>query len=201
MKRARILIVEDELIARENLDHVLKKDGYDTVAVASGLLAFKELEKQEFDLVMTDLRMQQVDGLQVLERTKELYPDTEVIMITGFATVSTAVEAMQKGAYHYLPKPYKIDEMRILVAKALEKHALRQEVTELKRQVQSQKTVPFLVGKSPKIELLKKTIEQVAPSDATVLILGETGTGKELVAKAIHHLSPRSDHRLRPSTT
>ncbi len=116
-------------------------------------------------------------------------------MITGFATVSTAVEAMQKGAYHYLPKPYKIDEVRILVSKALEKRSLRQEVTELKRQVQSQRAVPFLVGKSPKIELLKQTIEQIAPSDATVLILGETGTGKELVAKAIHHLSPRADNR------
>ncbi|MDO9070983.1 MAG: response regulator, partial [Deltaproteobacteria bacterium] len=195
MRRGKILIVEDELIARENLDHVLKKEGYDTVAVESGVLAFKALEKQEFDLVMTDLKMQQVDGLQVLERTKELSPDTEVIMITGFATVSTAVEAMQKGAYHYLPKPYKIDEMRILVAKAMEKRSLRQEVTELKRQVQSQKTVPFLVGKSPKIELLKQTIEQIAPADATVLILGETGTGKELVAKAIHHLSPRSENR------
>ena len=195
MRRSSILIVEDELIARENLDHVLKKEGYDTVAVESGALAFKELEKREFDLVMTDLRMQQVDGLQVLERTKELYPDTEVIVITGFATVSTAVEAMQKGAYHYLPKPYKIDEVRVLVSKALEKRSLRQEVTELKRQVQSQKAVPFLVGKSPKIELLKKTIEQIAPTDATVLILGETGTGKELVAKAIHHLSPRGDHR------
>jgi CheY-like chemotaxis protein len=151
---------------------VLKKEGYDTVAVESGALAFKALEKQEFDLVMTDLKMQQVDGLQVLERTKELSPDTEVIMITGFATVSTAVEAMQKGAYHYLPKPYKIDEMRILVAKAMEKRSLRQEVTELKRQVQSQKIVPFLVGKSPKIELLKQTIDQIA-QDATVLILGK----------------------------
>src|SRR5574340_1010206 len=136
MKRSKILIVEDELIARENLNHVLKKEGYDTVAVESGVLAFKELEKQEFGLVMTDLRMQQVDGLQVLERTKELQPDTEVIMITGYATVSTAVEAMQKGAYHYLPKPYKIDEVRILVRKALEKRWLRQEVVDLKRQVQ-----------------------------------------------------------------
>ncbi len=195
MRRARILIVEDELIARENLNHVLDKEGYKTVAVETGLQAFKELEQEEFDLVMTDLRMQQVDGLQVLERTKELYPDTEVIMITGFATVSTAVEAMQKGAYHYLPKPYKIDEVRILVRQALEKRWLRQEVTELKRQVQSQKTVPFLVGKSAKIDALKKTIEQIAPTDATVLILGETGTGKELVAKAIHHLSSRAEKR------
>jgi DNA-binding NtrC family response regulator len=195
MRHGRILIVEDELIARENLDHVLKKEGYETVAVDSGVNAFKELEASEFDLVMTDLRMQQVDGLQVLERTKELSPDTEVIVITGFATVSTAVEAMQKGAYHYLPKPYKIEEVRILVRKALEKRWLRLEITELKRQVQSQRSVPFLVGKSPGIEALKKTIEQIAPTDATVLILGETGTGKELVAKAIHHLSPRGEKR------
>ena len=195
MRRAKILIVEDELIARENLDHVLKKEGYDTVPVDSGVRAFSELEKGEFDLVLTDLRMQQVDGMQVLERTRELYPDTEVVVITGFATVSTAVEAMQKGAYHYLPKPYKIDEVRILVRKALEKRWLRQEVTDLKRQVRSQRAVPFLVGKSPKIEVLKQTIEQIAPSDATVLILGETGTGKELVAKAIHHLSLRAEKR------
>ncbi|MEW6658602.1 MAG: sigma-54 dependent transcriptional regulator [Thermodesulfobacteriota bacterium] len=195
MKRARILIVEDELIARENLDHVLRKEGYDTVAVESGQLAFQELEKGEFDLVMTDLRMQQVDGLQVLERTKELSPDTEVIMITGYATVSSAVEAMQKGAYHYLSKPYKIEEVRILVRKALEKRWLRQEVVDLKRQVQSQKGIPLLIGKTPQIEALKSTIQQIAPTDATVLILGETGTGKELVAKAIHHLSPRGEKR------
>jgi DNA-binding NtrC family response regulator len=195
MKRGKILIVEDELIARENLDHVLSKEGYDTVAVDSGVRAFKELEQQEFDLVLTDLRMQQIDGMQVLERTRELYPDTEVVVITGFATVSTAVEAMQKGAYHYLPKPYKIDEVRILVRKALEKRWLRLEVTDLKRQVQSQKAVPFLVGKSPQIEALKQTIEQIARTEATVLILGETGTGKELVAKAIHHLSLRAEKR------
>jgi DNA-binding NtrC family response regulator len=102
---------------------------------------------------------------------------------------------MQKGAYHYLPKPYKIEEMRILVRKALEKRWLRQEVTELKRQVQSQKRVPLVIGKSPQIEALKQTIQQIAPTDTTVLILGETGTGKELVAKAIHQLSPRVEKR------
>lgn len=195
MKRARILIVEDELIARENLDHVLSREGYDIVAVESGQQAFQELEKGEFDLVMTDLRMQQVDGLQVLERTKELFPDTEVIMITGYATVSSAVEAIQKGAYHYLAKPYNIAEMRILVRKALDKRWLRQEVIDLKRQVESQKGLPLLIGKTPQMEALKSTIQQIAPTEATVLILGETGTGKELVAKAIHHLSHRVDQR------
>ena len=195
MKQARILIVEDELIARENLEHILQREGYNTVAVDRGAKAFQELEKSEFDLVMTDLRMQQVDGMQVLERTRDLYPETEVIMITGYATVSSAVEAMQKGAYHYLAKPYKIDEVRILVQQALERRWLKQEVIELRHQIQSQEAIPLLIGKTPKMEALKTLIAQIAPTDCTVLILGETGTGKELVAKAIHHLSPRSDQR------
>ena len=165
------------------------------MSLDSGVKAIEELEKEEFDLVMTDLRMKLVDGMQVLERTKELYPDTEVIMITGHATVSTAVEAMQRGAYHYLAKPYKIDEVRILVQQALEKRSLKQEVTELREQVQSQKGFPLLIGKTPKMEALKATIAQIAPTDSTVLILGETGTGKELVAKTIHQLSSRSAQR------
>ncbi len=195
MRPARILIVDDEFIARENLEHVLQKEGYATVAVDSGVKALEELEKSEFDLVMTDLRMKVVDGMQVLERTKELYPDTEVIMITGYATVSSAVEAMQRGAYHYLAKPYKIDEVRILVRQALERRWLKQEVTELRHQVQSQKTMPLLIGNTPKMQALKSLIAQIAPTDCTVLILGETGTGKELVAKTIHRLSPRCLHR------
>jgi DNA-binding NtrC family response regulator len=193
--RAHILIVDDEAIARDNLEHVLRKEGYDTVSVGSGALAVSELEKTEFDLVMTDLRMQQVDGLQVMERARQLYPNTEVIMITGYATVSSAVEAMQKGAYHYLPKPYKIEEVRALVRQALEKRRLKQEVTELRRQVQSQQGISLLIGNSPKMETLKKTISQIAPTDCTVLILGETGTGKELVAKTIHQLSNRAEKR------
>lgn len=195
MKEARILIVEDEFIARENLEHILQKEGYQILAVDSGVQALKELEKTEFDLVLTDLRMQQVDGMQILERTRELHPDTEVIMITGYATVSTAVEAMQKGAYHYLAKPYKIDEVRILVRQALERRWLKQEVADLRQQVQSQKGIPLLIGKTPAMEALKNLIVQIAPTDCTVLILGETGTGKELVAKAIHHLSTRSEQR------
>jgi DNA-binding NtrC family response regulator len=195
MNRARILIVDDELIARENLEHVLRKEGYETVSVENGVEAIKELEKAEFDLVMTDLRMQPVDGMQVLYRSKELYPDTEVIIITGYASVSTAVEAIQKGAHHYIPKPYKIDEVRIMVRQALEKRDLRQEVKELRRQVRSQQGIPLLIGHSQAMESLRKTIEQIAPTDCNVLIFGETGTGKELVAKTIHRLSNRGEKR------
>jgi len=195
MSAARILIADDEVIARDNLEYLLRKEGYETVSVENGAEALLELEKRQFDLVMTDLRMHPVGGMEVLLRTKELCPDAEVIVITGYATVSTAVEAMQQGAYHYIPKPYKIDEVRNLVRQALEKRSLRQEVTELRRKVKSQQETPLLLGNSPEMEILKRTIEQVAPTDSNVLILGETGTGKELVARTIHRLSPRADKR------
>ena len=195
MTGARILIADDEAIARENLEHVLRKEGFETVAVEHGERAIEELERDEFDLILTDLRMRPVDGLEVLRRAKELYPLTEVIVITGYASVSTAVEAMQRGAYYYIPKPYKIDEVRILVRQALEKRFLSKEVTELRKRVRDQKETSFLIGNSPEMELLKRTIEQVAPADCNILILGETGTGKELVARTIHQLSPRRDRR------
>jgi DNA-binding NtrC family response regulator len=195
MQGAKILIAEDEAIARENLQHILRKDGYTVVSVEHGAAAIRELEKSEFDLVMTDLRMQPVDGLQVLKRAKELYPNLEVIVVTGFATVGSAVEAMQQGAYYYVPKPYKIDEVRIIVSQALEKKSLKQEVRELRERVKCRQDTPLLIGNSPQMEILKKTIEQIAPADCSVLILGETGTGKELVAKTIHSRSLRTYRR------
>ena len=195
MKPGKILLVDDEQIARENLAYILKKEGYDILAVESGRKALEELEKDEFDLVITDLRMPQVDGMQVVERTKQLYPETEVVVITGYATVATAVEAMQKGAYHYLAKPYQNDEVRILIRQAMEKRDLRLLVHELQREVKAHKGFPELIGKNSKIVALQATISQIAPTDCNVLILGETGTGKELVAKAIHHLSRRSNNR------
>lgn len=195
MKGARILIADDEPIARENLEHVLRREGFETVSVQNGARAIEELEQGKFDLIMTDLRMQPVDGMEVLQRAKELHPHSEVIVITGFATVSSAVEAMQRGAYYYVPKPYKIDEVRILVRQALEKRSLRQEVVELKRQLESSKETPLILGNSAEMETVRKTIAQIAPTDCNVLILGETGTGKELVARAIHQLSARAGKR------
>ncbi len=195
MAGPRILIVDDEQIARENLEHVLRREGYETVSVSDGLAAIGELEKEEFDLVLTDIRMQPVDGLQVLDRARELYPNIEVIVITGYASVSSAVEAMRKGAYYYIPKPYKIDEVRILVKQAIEKRGLRREVIELRQRVRDQSKTSLLIGNSPDMEILRKMIEQVAVSDSSVLILGETGTGKELVARTIHNMSLRAEKR------
>lgn len=189
------MVVDDENIARENLGYILRKEGFETVCAASGAEAFQELEKKDFDLVVTDLRMEGIDGMEVVEQTRLKYPNTEVIVVTGFATVHTAVEAMQKGAFYYLPKPYQIEEVRALVHQAIEKRSLRQEVTELKKQIQSQQAFPLLIGQNPKMIALKDTIEQISPSDCTVLILGETGTGKEMVAKTIHQFSQRAQKR------
>ena len=195
MNKSRILVVDDEAIARENLEHILRKDGYDVVTADSGITALKKLANTEFDLVMTDLKMKQVDGMEVLARTKEQYPDTEVVMLTAFATLATAVEAMQKGAYHYIPKPYKIDEVRMIAKRALEKKALKDEIRVLKRDSHRGVGIPFIIGKSSKIQELVELVGQVAPADCNVLIFGETGTGKELFARAIHHQSGRAGER------
>ena len=195
MNKSRILVVDDEAIARENLEHILRKDGYDVVTADSGISALKKLSNTEFDLVMTDLKMKQVDGMEVLARIKEQYPGTEVVMLTAYATLSTAIEAMQKGAYHYIPKPYKIDEVRMIAKRALEKKALKDEIRVLKKDSHRGVGIPFLIGKSSKIQELVMLVEQIAPTDCNVLIFGETGTGKELFARAIHHLSGRAEKR------
>jgi DNA-binding NtrC family response regulator len=195
MNKSRILIVDDEAIARENLEHILQKDGYDVVTADSGIAALKRLSKTEFDLVMTDLKMKQVDGMEVLARTKEQYPNTEVVMLTAYATLSTAIEAMQKGAYHYIPKPYKIDEVRMIAKRALEKKGLKDEIRVLKRDCYRGTGVPFIIGKSSKMQELVELVGQIAPTDCNVLIFGETGTGKELFARAIHYQSGRAEER------
>ncbi|MBW1800739.1 MAG: sigma-54-dependent Fis family transcriptional regulator, partial [Deltaproteobacteria bacterium] len=192
---ASILIVEDEDIARRNLEYILKKEGYSVKALDSGLKALGVLEKESFDLVITDLKMEKVDGIQVLKKSRELQPHTEVIMITGYATVDSAVQAMKEGAYHYIAKPYNIEEVRQIAREALLKRKLLQENLALKESLKKSQLIPEIIGKSEAIITVKKTIQQVAPSDSNVLISGESGTGKELVAKAIHQLSPRSNRR------
>lgn len=192
----RILVVEDEKTARENLEYILKKEGYEVITAESGEKAVAVMEQQDFDLVITDLRMKNIDGMEVLERAKELRPEAEVIVVTAYATVESAVEAMKKGAYYYLAKPYQIDEVRILVQKALEKSALKKEILELRRQMKEgheHDRVPIIIGKSPKMVQLITLVEHIAPADCNVLIIGETGTGKELIARMLHYKSHRRD--------
>ena len=195
MKDRKILIVDDEPIARDNLAHIITKDGYSVRVAADGQQAIDILKKEEVDLVLTDLCMKGKDGMAVLDEAKKLWPAVEVVVITGHASVDTAVEAMRRGAYHYVAKPFKINELRVIVEKALEKNLLRKEIRSLREQVDTQKGAQRIVGQSSKIQALRETIAQVSQLDCNVLIQGETGTGKELVARTIHELSPRCKKR------
>ncbi len=190
-----ILVVEDEDIARKNLEHILIKTGYEVISVNNGKKALDLLQSTGIDLVITDLKMEQVDGMQVLRKTKELQPYTEVIMITGYATVDSSVEAMHQGAYYYIAKPYKIGEVRKIAKEALLKRRLQLENLELKDTLKKYQQISSIVGQSKTMIEVQKTINQIAPSDINVLILGESGTGKELVARSIHQLSLRFEKK------
>ena len=194
--KPRLLIVEDDPVARKNLQHILESGGeHQVVAAAGGSEALELLARQHFELVLTDLRMEKVDGMQVLAAVKKDYPETEVIMLTAFASVDSAIEAMKRGAFHYIAKPYKIGEVRAQVAQALEKVGLRRELKELKREAAARDGVGSIVGKHPRIQELIHTVAQIAPTDCNVLIMGETGTGKELFARALHQASFRTERR------
>ncbi|MBI4842947.1 MAG: sigma-54-dependent Fis family transcriptional regulator [Nitrospirae bacterium] len=189
----KILIVEDEKIALKNLEHTMKKEGYEVMATTSGLQGIKLLQNREFDLVLTDLKMENVDGFEILEKTKELYPDTEVIMITAYATITSAVETMKKGAYHYIAKPFKLDEVRKVVRDALEKVKLKRENAQLREEIEKFEGKVKIITQDPKMEKLLETARQIAPTDCNVFITGESGTGKELFAKYIHSHSGRAE--------
>jgi len=192
----QILVIEDEEIARKNLEHILLREGYKVTAVDSGTKGLSLIKSRGFDLIITDYKMKKVDGMQVLEHSRELQPYTEVIMVTGYATVDSAVTAMKEGAYHYIAKPYKIDEVRQIIREALLKRSLQLENLALKDAMKKEGHMPFIIGNSNAMEAVKKTIDQVARTDISILILGESGTGKELVAKAIHNQSNRYDHEM-----
>ncbi len=191
-----ILVVEDEDIARRNLEHILVKEDWEVVSVNNCPKAIEQLKARQFDLVITDLMMEKGDGMEVLEECKKLQPYVEVIMITGYATVQSAVETMMKGAYSYIAKPYKINEVRKIASEGIIKRKLMLENLKLKELLNAPRQIPAIIGNSSPINEIKRTINQIATSDSNVLILGESGTGKELVAKAIHKLSDRAEKKL-----
>src|SRR5512135_88540 len=190
---ARLLIIDDERVALKNLEHVMKKEGYEVTATQSGQNAVKLLEDQVFDVVLTDLRMEKVDGVQILKRCRELHPDTEVIMITGFATLESAVDAMRHGAFYYIAKPFKLDEVRKVVQEAVHKVSLKKENRQLREQLESYQGKVKIITQDPNMQKLLETARQIAPTDCNVLITGESGTGKELFARFIHLNSKRAE--------
>jgi len=190
---AKILVVDDERGAVKNLVHVLKKEGYEVIGTESGVNALRLLEEHHFDVILTDLKMEKVDGLQVLKKSRELYPDTEVILITGYATLDSAVQAMKKGAFHYIAKPFKLDVVRNVIKEALERVRLKKENIQLREQLEAYQGKVKIITQSPHMLGLLETAKQIAPTDCNVLLSGESGTGKELFARYIHINSTRSD--------
>ncbi len=188
----KILVVDDEQGLRDVLSIMLKRTGYAVTSVADGEEAVELLNKEIFDLVITDLRMPNVDGMEVLKVAKSASPETVVLVITAFASADSAVEAMKQGAYDYLTKPFQVDEVQLIIRNALEKRRLTTENILLKREMASQSSFAQLVGQSEAIQRVFEVVRKVADSKSNVLICGESGTGKELVARAIHYNSGRS---------
>ncbi len=188
----RVLVVDDEQSMREFLSILLRRMGFEVEARLDLPGARAALGEGEFDMVITDLQMPGGSGLDVLRAVKEVAPDTEVIVITAFATPETAVEAMKQGAYDYITKPFKADHIKLTLRKALEKSALSRENRELRRRLEAVEQGGEILGRSPKMEVMYQVLDRVAPTGVTVLVLGESGTGKELVARRLHALSGRT---------
>lgn len=191
--RWRILIVDDEETALKRMKSVMDQQGHEVYTATTGQRALELLKERTFELVLTDLVLDSVDGLAVLANTKKLSPDTEVIIITGYASVDSAVEATRKGAFHYLQKPIRPAELHNIVEQALEKHRLKRRVQELERD--GSPRFGEIIGNSPKTHAVRSIISKIEQSEANVLITGESGTGKELIARAIHGHSRRSGER------
>ncbi|MFH0933009.1 MAG: sigma-54 dependent transcriptional regulator [Nitrospirota bacterium] len=191
--KGRILIVEDEKSMREVLKILLEGEKYEVVSASDGLEGLSYITDDIFDLVITDIKMPKVGGFELLKKAKEISPDTIVIMITAFGTTEAAIDAMKLGAYDYINKPFKIDEIRLIIEKAIEKKRLSEEVSLLRKKVKTTYRLENIIGQSPQMQELFRLIPKIAQSNSNVLIIGESGSGKELVAAALHNLSHRKD--------
>ena len=192
MESAKILVVDDDPDIVAVLDELLKKEGHQVTTCAAGAAAIAVGREEQFDVVVVDIRLPDLDGLAVLRAFQETSPDAAVIVATAFGTVETAIQAIKAGAYDYIPKPFKLDEVRIVVRRALERKHLLQENRRYRRELQGKYRLENVVGASgPMLEIFK-TVARVAPTRSTVLIEGESGTGKELIARTIHYNSDRA---------
>ncbi|MBN1781645.1 sigma-54-dependent Fis family transcriptional regulator [bacterium] len=193
MSDRRVLVVEDDPIIRRFIRDVLKRKGYDIQSCENGLEAMDAIKQREYHLIISDLKMDKMDGLELLARVKKLSPKTEVIIITAYGTVTNAVEAMKKGAFDYIMKPIELEELEIVIDRVFEHRSLVDENQYLKERLNSSNVTQSFIGKSSYSTRVRELIDMVGPLDSTVLIMGETGSGKEVVANAIHQLSQRKD--------
>jgi len=191
MGHAKILIVDDELIMRESLAGWLQRDGHETDTAASGEEALEKVKDTRFDILLVDIKMEGMSGLDVLKQVKENDPDVAVVMITAYGSIASAIEAMKNGAYDYLLKPFDPNELGVIIEKIIEHQAQRRETLFLREQYKDRTRFESMIGQSEALQKIFDLIEDVAGTDSTVLITGETGTGKGLAARAIHTQSAR----------
>jgi two-component system response regulator PilR (NtrC family) len=189
----RILVVDDDQSLREFLAITLARDGFEVETAASGPEGLAKVAETPVDLALVDLKMPGMDGLETLRRLKEANETISVVIVTAFSTTATAIQALKEGAYDYLIKPFKVDELKLVVQKALEERRLRWENLRLRREIELRYTLGNMVGKSPRMQEVFSTISRVADSRTTILLTGESGTGKTLLAKTIHYNSGRKD--------
>lgn len=188
-----ILVIDDEQSMVDVITEMLNREDYSVFQAISGQEGIEIMKDKSLDVVICDMKMEPINGLEVLKKSKQIGPQAQFIIITAYGSIEDAVECMRQGAYHYIVKPFKMDELRLLVKRALEHRELLQENILLKRQLHEKYRFENIVGKSVSMQKVYELMEKVAQADSTVLIYGESGTGKELVAKAIHHHSPRKD--------
>ncbi len=195
---ARILVVDDEEIVIKSCLRIFEGEDYEIEAVQDGRDALRKIEEHPYDVIILDIMMPNIGGLEVLRRVKETHPDVDVIMVTGLSQIDTAVQAMKLGAFDYISKPFEPDEIRLVVQRALERRRLMQENLNLKTEVSSKYRFENIIGSSPQMQAVFRLVAQGAPTNSTILLTGESGTGKELIARAIQYNSLRKDKAFVP---